>query len=76
MGWSDWIYPDLSLETQLALEAQKRLIHSEGLKDPKALADLCCRLIENDARRALMMQNAVKRIDELECKFGIIAHKD
>jgi hypothetical protein len=76
MAWGEWMCPDLSLSAELALEAQKRAIQSEGLKRPQALAELCCRLIENDARRALMMRGAVKRIAELECELGMMAEDD
>ena len=64
--------PDLSLAAELAVEAQKRLIVSEGLKHPEALTHLCCQLIEQDARKQAIIRNAVKRIAELECELGLM----
>jgi hypothetical protein len=76
MAWGEWMCARLSLSAELALEAQKRAIHKEGVKRPEALAELCCKLIENDARRALIMNGAVKRIAELECELGLMAESD
>jgi hypothetical protein len=76
MAWGEWMCAELTLSAQLALEAQKRAIQAEGLKRPEALARLCCQLLENDARRTLMMRGAVKRIAELECELGMMAEDD
>jgi hypothetical protein len=76
MAWGKWMCPNLSLAAELALEAQKRAIQTEGLKRPEALAKLCCQMLENDARRILIINGAVKRIAELECELGMMAEND
>ena len=76
MAWGKWMCPELSLAAELALEAQKRAIYTEGLKRPEALAKLCCQMLENDARRTLIINGAVKRIAERECELGMMAEDD
>ena len=68
--------PNLSLSAELALESQKRLIQSEGIRYPEKLAKLCCQLIEQDARKQAIIKGAVKRISELECELGLMAEDD
>lgn len=72
MSWGEWMCPELSLAAELALETQKRVIKSEGINHPEALAHLCCQLIEQDARRQAILRGAIKHISELECELGLI----
>jgi hypothetical protein len=76
MAWGEWMCQDLSLSAQLALEHQKRVIQSEGIRYPEKLAKLCCQLIDQDARRQVIIKGAIKRIAELECEIGLMAEDD
>jgi hypothetical protein len=72
MGWADWMCPpEPSLAAELQLEFMKRAIKSEGVNRPESLAELACKLIEQDALKTAMLKGAVERIAELEEELAI-----
>lgn len=72
MAWGEWMCPDLSLSAELAIEHQKRIIQSEGIRYPDKLISLCCKLIEQNIRQQAILSGAVKHITELECELGLM----
>tara|TARA_X000001382_G_scaffold120428_1_gene101960 strand:- start:1511 stop:1780 length:270 start_codon:yes stop_codon:yes gene_type:complete len=64
MGWSEWMVVELPLEEQLILERQVRAVHDHT--DTEAIAKLCGTLIRQNYHQQKLLQQALKRIIELE----------
>jgi hypothetical protein len=64
MGWSQWMVVELPLEEQLILERQVRAVHDQA--DTEAVAKLCETLIRQNYHQQKLLQQALKRIIELE----------
>jgi hypothetical protein len=64
MGWSQWMVVELPLEEQLMLERQVRAVHDQA--DTEAVAKLCGTLIRQNYHQQKLLQQALKRIIELE----------
>jgi len=69
--WNEWLCPEFSLAAELQLEYQKRAIRAEGPKKPESLAELACKLIEQDALKSALLKGAVERIAELESELAM-----
>ncbi len=61
----EWMVVELSLEEQLAVETQARLVLS--CPDSKEVARLCSTLIKQNAHQSKLLLQAVGYIAALEC---------
>ena len=72
MGWADWMCPpEPSLAAELQLEFMKRAIKSEGVNKPESLAELTCKLLDQDVLKTTLLKGAVERIAELENELAL-----
>jgi hypothetical protein len=62
-GWQ-WMSVELPLEEQLMVERQVRAVHDHA--DTKEVAELCSTLIRQNHHQQKLLQQAIKRIMELE----------
>ena len=63
--------PEPSLAAELQLEFMKRAIKSEGVNKPESLAELTCKLLDQDVLKTALLKGAVERIAELENELAL-----
>jgi len=68
----EWMVVELSLEEQLAVETQARLVLS--CPDSKEVARLCSTLIKQNAHQSKLLSQAVNHIAILECSTMYLIH--
>jgi len=61
----EWMVVELSLEEQLAIETQSRLVLN--CPDSKEVARLCSTLIKQNAHQSKLLLQSVQYIAALEC---------
>ena len=66
MAWAkwQWMLVELPLEEQLMVERQVRAVHDHV--NTKEIAELCSSLIRQNHHQQKLLQQAIKRIIELE----------
>jgi len=67
-----WMVVELSLEEQLAVETQARLVLN--CPDSKEVARLCSTLIKQNAHQSKLLSQAVRHIAILECSTMYLIH--
>jgi len=67
-----WMVVELSLEEQLAVETQARLVLN--CPDSKEVARLCSTLIKQNAHQSKLLSQAVNHIAILECSTMFLIH--
>jgi hypothetical protein len=68
----EWMVVELSLEEQLAVETQARLVLN--CPDSKEVARLCSTLIKQNAHQSKLLSQAVNHIAILECSTMFLIH--
>lgn len=66
MSLAEWMVPDLSLASELQLEAHKRTVRNTAPSNPKEVADLACTLMTQLTLQESILRKATHRIAELE----------
>lgn len=61
-----WMNPEISLATQLHLEANLRTIRRDGPQHPEATADYCSQLLRQNVMQQAIIRSATRYILELE----------
>lgn len=66
MTLANWMIPDLSLTSELQLEAHKRVVRNNATERPEEVADLACTLMTHLTLQESILRKATHRIAELE----------